>query len=105
MVSIVAYQDYQDQCTKEEIRFSHVGLSAHAHNIVQEVEVHEWLLLALKHLTVEQLQLEHTHSLLYHIPRAATPRGIMNIEQYTLYISNHISKSENTQLLQSYVLS
>ncbi len=36
--SIVAYQDYQDQDyqdhngQKEEIVFSHVGLSAHAHN-------------------------------------------------------------------------
>ncbi len=32
---------------KAEIGFSHVGLSAHAHNniiIVQEVEVHGWLL-------------------------------------------------------------
>ncbi len=24
--------------------FTHMGLSAHAHNIVQEVEVHGWLL-------------------------------------------------------------
>ena len=28
--------------------FTHVGLNAHAHNIVQEVEVHEWLLSGIR---------------------------------------------------------
>ncbi len=31
--------------------FTHVGLSAHAHNIVQEVEVHGWLLSGIEELT------------------------------------------------------
>ncbi len=47
VVSIVAYQDYQDRCRPHKRRnwiFTHEGLSADAHNIVQEVEVHGWLL-------------------------------------------------------------
>ena len=35
VVSIVAYQDYQDRCRPHKRRnwiFTHVGLSAHAHN-------------------------------------------------------------------------
>ncbi len=31
---------------------THVGLSAHAHNIVQEVEVHKWLLSRTEELTI-----------------------------------------------------
>ncbi len=31
---------------------THVGLSAHAHNIVQEVEVHGWLLSCTEELTI-----------------------------------------------------
>ena len=40
---------------KEEIIiwiFTHVGLSVHAHNIVQEVEVHGWLLSGIEELTI-----------------------------------------------------
>ncbi len=47
VVSIVAYQDSRpDRCTCRHLTngFHHKGLSAHAHNIVQEVEVHGWLL-------------------------------------------------------------
>ncbi len=44
VVSIVAYQDYQDRCRPHKRIFTRVGLSAHAHNIVREVEVHGWLL-------------------------------------------------------------
>ncbi len=51
VVSIVAYQDYQDRRRPHKRKnwiCTHVGLSAHAHNyyrsIVQEVEVHGWLL-------------------------------------------------------------
>ncbi len=39
--------NYQDRCRPHKRRnwiFTHEGLSAHAHNIVQEVEVHGWLL-------------------------------------------------------------
>ena len=51
VVSIVAYQDYQDRCrTSRNWIFTHVGLSAHAHNIVQEVQVHEWLALVIRTL-------------------------------------------------------
>ncbi len=47
VVSIVAYQDYQinvDLTKNNNWIFTHMGLSAHAHNIiiVQEVEVHGW---------------------------------------------------------------
>ncbi len=55
MVSIVAYQDYQDRCRLHKRRnwiFTHVGLSAHAHNIVREVEVHGWLLSGIEELTI-----------------------------------------------------
>ncbi len=54
MVSIVAYQDYQDRVGphKRNWIFTHVGLSAHAHNIVQEVEVHGWLLSGIEELTI-----------------------------------------------------
>ncbi len=31
---------------------THMGLSAHAHNIVQEVEVHGWLLSGIEELTI-----------------------------------------------------
>ncbi len=48
VVSIVAYQDYQDRCRRRNWIFTHEGLSVHAHNIVQEVEVHGWLFLAVK---------------------------------------------------------
>ncbi len=34
---------------------THVGLSAHAHNIVQEVEVHGWLLSGIEELTITLL--------------------------------------------------
>ncbi len=47
VLSIVAYQDYQDRCRpsqKKKLDFHTQELSAHAHNIVQEVEVHGWLL-------------------------------------------------------------
>ncbi len=49
VVSIVAYQDYQDRCRdivdpSQKRIFTHEGQSAHAHNIVQEVEDHGWLL-------------------------------------------------------------
>ncbi len=43
----MAYQNYHDRCRtsqKKKLDFTPVGLSAHVHNIVQEVEVHEWLL-------------------------------------------------------------
>ncbi len=39
----MAYQAYQDRVGPHRRRnciITHVGLSAHAHNIVQEVEVH-----------------------------------------------------------------
>ncbi len=32
--------------------FTHVGHSVHAHNIVQEVEVHEWLLSSVEELSI-----------------------------------------------------
>ncbi len=54
MVSIVAYQDYQDRVGPHKRRnwiFTHVELSAHAHNIVPEVEVHGWLLSGIEELT------------------------------------------------------
>ncbi len=49
VVSIVAYQDSRAgsmyMYTPPQMDFhTHEGLSAHAHNIVQEVEVHGWLL-------------------------------------------------------------
>ncbi len=34
----------QRHCRPHKRMFTHEGLSAHAHNIVQEVEVHRWLL-------------------------------------------------------------
>ncbi len=37
-------------------RFTHVGLSAHAHNIVQKVEVHEWLLSGIEALLITILR-------------------------------------------------
>ncbi len=46
VASVVAYQDYQDGI------FTHVGLSAHAHNIVQEVE---WLLPGIEALDYTML--------------------------------------------------
>ncbi len=49
----LSYQDYQDRCRPHKRRnwiFTHVGLSAHAHNIVQEVEVHGWLLSCIEEL-------------------------------------------------------
>ncbi len=51
MVSIVAYQDYQEPHKRRNWIFTHVGLSAHAHNIVPEVEVHGWLLSGIEELT------------------------------------------------------
>ncbi len=53
VVSIVAYQDYQDRCRHHKRRnwiFTHVGLSARMHNIVQEVEVHGWLLYVIERI-------------------------------------------------------
>ncbi len=52
VVSIVAYQAYQDRCRPHKRIFTHEGLSAHAHNIVQEVEVHGWLLSGIEELTL-----------------------------------------------------
>ncbi len=55
VVSIVACQDYQDRCRPHKRRnwiFTHAGLSPHAHNIVQEVEVHGWLLSGIEELTI-----------------------------------------------------
>ncbi len=43
---------YQDRCRPHKKIFTHVGLSAHAHNIVQEVEVHGWLLSGIEELTI-----------------------------------------------------
>ncbi len=48
VVSIVAYQDYQDRCRPHKRIFTHEELSAHAHNIVQEVEVQDGFFLAVK---------------------------------------------------------
>ncbi len=54
VVSIVAYQDYQDRCRPHKRRswiFTHMDWSsAHAHNIVQEVEVHGWLLSGIERI-------------------------------------------------------
>ncbi len=56
MVSVVAYQitRINVDLTKEEIGISHahVGLSAHAHSIVQEVEVHGWLHSGIEEFTI-----------------------------------------------------
>ncbi len=52
VVSIVAYQEYQDRCRPHKRIFTHVGPSAHAHNIGQEVEVHGWLLSGIEELTI-----------------------------------------------------
>ncbi len=40
--------------TKEELNriFTHVGLSAQVHNIVQEVKVHGWLISGIEELTI-----------------------------------------------------
>ncbi len=52
VVSIVAYQDRRRPHKRRNWIFTHVGLSAHAHNIVQEVEVHGWLLSGIEELTI-----------------------------------------------------
>ncbi len=54
VVSIVAYQDYQDRCRPHKRRnwiFTHVGLSAHAHNIIIVQDV-GWLLSGIEELTI-----------------------------------------------------
>ncbi len=43
VVYVVSLPGYQDRCRPHKRIFTHDGLSAHVHNIVQEVEVHEWL--------------------------------------------------------------
>ncbi len=54
VVSIVAYRitRIDVDLTKEGIEFSHKGLNAHAHNIVQEVEVHGLAAFCIEELTI-----------------------------------------------------
>ncbi len=56
----MAYQDYHavlpgSMYSRPHWIITHVGLSAHAHNIVHEVEVHGWLLSGIEELTIERL--------------------------------------------------
>ncbi len=50
VVYVVSIVDYQDRCRPHKRIFTHMGLSAHAHNIVQEVEVHGWLLSGIDYI-------------------------------------------------------
>ncbi len=55
VVYVVRIVAYQDRCRPHKRRnriFTHVGLSAHAHDVVQEVEVHGWLLSGIEELTI-----------------------------------------------------
>ncbi len=60
VVYVVSIVDYQDRCRPHKRRnwiVTHVGLSAHAHNIVQEVEVHGWLLSGIEEVCCSFLTL------------------------------------------------